>query len=61
LKPIHEVNADTRAAIASIELDEQGRARKVKFLGAYERHNRQKVPNTAMQMQFVKAAALAKE
>lgn len=64
--PIDLMPADTRAAIQSFELDADGRPRKVKFwskvdaldkamrhLGLFERDNRQRVENLAIQINLV--------
>jgi hypothetical protein len=63
--PIHLLDEDTRAAIASFEHDELGRP-KVKFwskveaanmamkhLGLFERDNSQRMPNLAIQVSLV--------
>src|SRR5262245_4908607 len=70
LIPVHELDDTTAAAISSIELDEQGRPRKIrlwsktdaidkamKHLGAFERDNRQRAPNLALQVNVIQAPA----
>jgi phage terminase small subunit len=66
--PIHELDDATAAAISNIELDEQGRPKKIRLwsktdaiekamrhLGAFERDNRQKSENLAIQINLVGA------
>lgn len=67
--PIDLMDEDTRGAIASFELDQDGRPAKVKFwpkieaaslamkhLGLFERHNAQKRENLAIQINLVGSA-----
>jgi phage terminase small subunit len=68
LIPVHELDDATAAAISSIELDDQGRPKKIRLwsktdaiekamrhLGAFERDNRQKSENLAIQINLVGA------
>jgi phage terminase small subunit len=68
LIPVHELDDATAAAISSIELDDQGRPKKVrlwsktdaidkamKHLGLFDRDNRQLAPNLAIQVNLVEA------
>ena len=68
LLPLDLVDDDTRAAISSVELDEEGRPVKVKFwskvealsaamkhLGLFEKHNTQRRENLAIQINLVGA------
>jgi phage terminase small subunit len=68
--PIHHLDPATRAAIQSFELNEEGRPVKVKFwskieaaslamkhLGLFERDNRQRQENLAIQINLVGAPA----
>jgi len=68
LIPVHELDDATAAAISSIELDDQGKPKKIrlwnkteaidkamKHLGLFERDNGQKAPNLALQVNLVQA------
>jgi phage terminase small subunit len=68
LIPVHELDDATAAAISSIELDEEGRPKKIRLwskidaiekamrhLGLFERDNGQKAPNLALQINLVQA------
>ena len=70
LIPVHELDDATAAAISSIELDDQGRPKKIrlwsktdaiekamKHLGLFESDNRQKAPNLALHVNFIQAPA----
>ena len=66
LIPVHELDDATAAAISSIELDEEGRPKKIRLwsktdaidkamrhLGLFERDNGQRMPNLAIQVNLV--------
>lgn len=66
LIPVHELDDATAAAISSIELDDQGRLKKIRLwsktdaidkamrhLGLFEKNNRQQGQNLAIQVNLV--------
>jgi phage terminase small subunit len=74
LIPVHELDDATAAAISSIDVDENGRPKKIRLwsktdaiekamrhLGAFERDNRQKGENLAIQINLVGAPPQAIE